>query len=44
MSAKELKAYLVGAHAGSARIAACLEKSELVALAPEVLAAGAGRK
>lgn len=44
MSAKELKAYLVGAHAGSARIAACLEKSELVALALEVLAAGAGRK
>jgi predicted esterase len=37
MSAKQLKAFLVQRNAGSARIAACIEKSELLALALEVL-------
>jgi lysophospholipase-2 len=37
MSTKQLKAFLVERNAGSARIAACLEKAELLALALEVL-------
>jgi predicted esterase len=37
MPAKELKAWLVAANAGSARIAACIEKADLLALALEVL-------
>jgi phospholipase/carboxylesterase len=37
MSVKQLKAFLVDANMGSARIAACVEKGELLALAQEAL-------